>query len=113
MRDAWSFFGTLTALVRAVLFVRWGPNGEDTMGNAYEELDELELDLVQGGMRWQDFPRSNNVEDRRNDPPGTRYPTTPQEPLPDLSKSDLAKEAGIDDIGKNTGTPNSTTPQKA
>ena len=28
-------------------------------------IDESDLHGVTGGMRWQDFPRSTNVEDRR------------------------------------------------
>jgi hypothetical protein len=56
-------------------------------------------------MRTDGWPESSNIEDRRNDPPGTEYPNepaTPNEPV-DTSPGSLADQAGINDIGKNNG----------
>ena len=66
----------------------------------YAEMTVTELTTVSGGMRWEQFRRSTNVEDRRfggcRGACGRRRP----ERLPDLSRSQLARDAGIDDIGK-------------
>ena len=56
-------------------------------------------------MNLDGVPESKNVEDRRNDPPGTEYPTQPpvQNDPVDTSPGSLADQAGINDIGNNNG----------
>lgn len=65
-------------------------------------IDDTTLATVSGGMRWQDLPASENVEDRRgwtrqqhnsvpreNLPPPTVGPRTP---------GDLPSQIGLDDL---------------
>jgi hypothetical protein len=35
------------------------------MSTGMKNVNDSDLQGVVGGMRWQDFPRSTNVEDRR------------------------------------------------
>ena len=65
-------------------------------------IDLETLSTVTGGMRWQDFRPSTNVEDRRGLTPAQsrRVPTPPVAPLPPLTRTpdDLSHQAGLDDI---------------
>jgi hypothetical protein len=72
------------------------------MRGAMQHIDDDELATVSGGMRWEDFPESQNVEDRRG---MTRYQSmhaksAPAAPLPPLQRTpdDLSHQAGLDDI---------------
>lgn len=62
-----------------------------------ETLEELDLAAVSGGMQWQDFRRSTNVEYARG---SNSRPNTSPGRLPNLSNSSLARDAGINSIGK-------------
>ena len=66
--------------------------------NAIDDVTEEELGSVHGGMRWEQFRQSKNVEDRR---PGRPHNVVPRPRRgPDLSRSSLARDAGINDIGR-------------
>ena len=89
----------------------------------YIELQVAELELVQGGgltlppdlvgspasppgpPRFEDFRRSDDVDDRRGESMDESQAPhdTPSWDMPDQSDSPLAKDAGIDDIGKSSG----------
>jgi hypothetical protein len=49
--------------------------------------------------RFEDFRRSDNIDDRRDFDDSSSRLLQPDDPGPDHSGSDLAKQAGIDDIG--------------
>lgn len=66
------------------------------------------------GFLWEDLPESENVEDRRGEPPVIGPPTFVQmqeqakrRKATDLSPPDptsqLAQDLGVDDIGKGSG----------
>ena len=65
-------------------------------------IDLDTLVTVNGGMRWEDFPESANVEDRRGLTPrqSMRVKSPPAPPLPPLVRTpnDLSHQAGLDDI---------------
>ena len=65
-------------------------------------IDLEELVTVTGGMRWEDFPPSTNVEDRRGLTPyqSMHVKSPPAPPLPPLVRTpnDLSHQAGLDDI---------------
>jgi hypothetical protein len=65
-------------------------------------IDLETLVTVNGGMRWEDFPESANVEDRRGLTPrqSMRVKSPPAPPLPPLVRTpnDLSHQAGLDDI---------------
>ena len=67
-----------------------------------EDISKEVLAAVHGGMRWEDMPRSENVEDRRGMTPresmSARSPRVA--PLPPLQRSpgDLSSQAGLDDM---------------
>lgn len=69
-------------------------------------LDQLAL--VTGGMQWQQFRRSSNVEDARGMSPGQASRAFPgggggsNGPV-DRSPGSLADQAGINNIGRNQG----------
>lgn len=60
------------------------------------------LAAVTGGMKWQQFRRSTNVEDRRGLSPwqSTHVQSPLPPPLPPLQRTpnDLSHQAGLDDI---------------
>lgn len=68
-------------------------------------IDLETLATVTGGMKWEDFRRSTNVEDRRGlTPSQSRHvKSPPAAPLPPLTRTpnDLSHQAGLDDIGKS------------
>ena len=68
---------------------------EDTIEETVEEID---LDAVFGGMQWQDFRRSTNVEYARG---SNSRPNTSPGSLPNQSNSPLARQLGIGSIGKS------------
>jgi hypothetical protein len=71
---------------------------EASLCDEAQELPESLLGAVYGGMRWEQFRQSRNVEDRR---PGRRHNVVPRPRRgPDLSRSSLARDAGINDIGR-------------
>ena len=63
-----------------------------------------DLAAVTGGMKWQDFRPSTNIEDRRGLTPreSMRVQSSPAPPLPPLVRTpnDLSHQLGLDDIGK-------------
>jgi hypothetical protein len=65
-------------------------------------LSLAELAAVCGGMKWEDFRPSENVEDRRGLSPRESMRVRPQmpPPLPPLQRTpgDLSSQAGLDDI---------------
>jgi hypothetical protein len=65
-------------------------------------IDLDSLAAVTGGMKWEDFPESTNVEDRRGLSPreSMRVKSPPAPPLPPLVRTpnDLSHQAGLDDI---------------
>ena len=67
-------------------------------------IDLDDLATVTGGMKWEQFPASTNVEDRRGLSPreSMRVKSPPAPPLPPLVRTpgDLSSQAGLDDIGK-------------
>lgn len=67
-----------------------------------QHIDDDVLATVSGGMRWQDFPASQNVEDRRGMTPyqSMHVKSPPAAPLPPLQRTpdDLSHQAGLDDI---------------
>ena len=67
-------------------------------------ITTLDLSTVSGGMRWQDLPPSQNVEDRRNLSPreSMRVRSEPVAPSPRVPRTpgDLPSQLGIDDIGR-------------
>jgi hypothetical protein len=72
-----------------------------------EPITNQELTNASGGMRWEDMPRSQNVEDRRHLSPreSMRERTPPAAPIPQVPRTpgDLPSQAGIDDIGRHSG----------
>jgi len=64
------------------------------------KLDELAT--VTGGMKWEDFRPSENVEDRRGLSPreSMRVRSPAPAPLPPIVRTpgDLSSQAGVDDI---------------
>ena len=74
------------------------------MRRGMKTINPEELVTVTGGMKWQDFRESTNIEDRRG---LTRYQSMhvkspPAPPLPPLVRTpnDLSHQLGLDDIGK-------------
>ena len=67
-----------------------------------KHIDEDELATVSGGMRWEDFRPSTNIEDRRGMTPyqSMHVKSPPAAPLPPLQRTpdDLSHQAGLDDI---------------
>jgi hypothetical protein len=65
-------------------------------------IDVDTLATVTGGMKWEDFRPSENVEDRRGLSPreSMRVRSRPAPPLPPLTRTpdDLPHQAGLDDI---------------
>ena len=65
-------------------------------------IDDEVLASVSGGMRWQDFRESTNVEDRRGMTPwqSMHVKSPPAAPLLPLHRTpnDLSHQAGLDDI---------------
>ena len=68
-----------------------------------DEIDLAALANVHGGMKWEQFRPSENVEDRRHlsRRESMRVPVRIPPPLPPLQRSpgDLPSQAGLDDIG--------------
>ena len=66
------------------------------------EHDLIDLAGVHGGMKTDDFRRSENIEDRRGLSPedSLRVNSPPPPPLPPLVRApgDLSSQAGLDDI---------------
>ena len=69
---------------------------------AMKTIDVEQLTQVSGGMRWEDFRPSENVEDRRGMTPyqSMHVKSPPAPPLPPLQRTpnDLPHQAGLDDI---------------
>ena len=67
-----------------------------------KNITEEQLATVSGGMRWEDFRPSENVEDRRGMTPwqSMHAKSRPAAPLPPLQRTpdDLSHQAGLDDI---------------
>lgn len=67
-------------------------------------IDIDDLAAVSGGMKWQDFRPSTNIEDRRGLTPSEsmRVKSPPAPSLPPLVRTpnDLSHQLGLDDIGK-------------
>jgi bacteriocin-like protein len=65
-------------------------------------IDDNDLAAVTGGMKWEQFRPSTNIEDRRGLSPreSMRVKSPPAPPLPPLTRSpgDLSHQAGLDDI---------------
>jgi hypothetical protein len=65
-------------------------------------IDIGSLDSIHGGMRWEDFRRSPDVEDRTglSEAESLSAKTTTPAPLPELvrHRGDLANQAGLDDM---------------
>ena len=65
-------------------------------------IDLDDLAAATGGMKWQDFRPSMNIEDRRGLTPreSMRVKSPPALPLPPLTRTpnDLSHQAGLDDI---------------
>lgn len=65
-------------------------------------LDPDQLVAVTGGMKWEDFRPSTNIEDRRGLSPwqSMHVKSPPAPPLPPLVRTpnDLSHQAGLDDI---------------
>ena len=65
-------------------------------------IDDTTLATVSGGMRWEDLPRSENVEDRRDWTPDQHRRVRPQSlPPPDIgprTPGDLPSQIGLDDL---------------
>ena len=77
-------------------------HAETGAGHLGEEACAEELSRLSGGMRWEQLPRSANIEDRRfGGCRGSACGRRPPRRSPDLSRSKLARDAGIDDIGKH------------
>ena len=70
-----------------------------------ESVELTDLAHVHGGMRWEDLPPSQNVEDRRGMSraesmrPRPYTPPPPQAPVPRFP-GDLPSQLGLDDIGR-------------
>jgi hypothetical protein len=65
-------------------------------------IDIRSLDSIHGGMKWEDFRRSPNIEDRTglSEADSLSAKTTPAAPLPQLvrHRGDLSNQAGLDDL---------------
>lgn len=65
-------------------------------------IDPNDLTTVAGGMRLDDLPLSNNIEDRRGLTPyqSMHVKSPPAPPLPPLVRTpnDLSHQLGLDDI---------------
>jgi len=65
-------------------------------------INPEELVTATGGMKWEDFRPSTNVEDRRGLTPwqSMHVKSPPAPPLPPLVRTpnDLSHQAGLDDI---------------
>lgn len=76
--------------------------GEPAVAGGMRVDDELSLEqlaTVHGGMRWQHFRPSQNVEDRRGS--SQRSPRPRALPIPELGPrydGDLPSQAGLDDV---------------
>ena len=72
------------------------------MAAGMQNIEKDELAGVSGGMRWEDFRPSENVEDRRGMTPyqSMHVKSPPAAPLPPLQRTpdDLSHQAGLDDI---------------
>ena len=71
---------------------------------AMQSIDRSQLLSVTGGMRWDQFRPSTNVEDDRGLTPeqSMNRPMTFAPPIkyPARTPNDLPHQAGLDDIGK-------------
>lgn len=68
-----------------------------------QTIDVRELATVSGGMQWEQFRPSENVEDRRGFSPRENRQASPRvAPLPSLVRTpgDLSSRAGLDDLTK-------------
>ena len=67
-------------------------------------LGRTALAAVHGGMKWEDFRQSTNVEDYRQLTPRQRMRLRPAPvaPLPPLHRTpgDLSSQAGLDDMNR-------------
>jgi hypothetical protein len=67
-------------------------------------IDLDDLATVTGGMQWEQFRPSTNVEDRRGLTPreSMRVKSPPAPRIPPLVRTpgDLSSQAGLDDIAK-------------
>jgi hypothetical protein len=66
-----------------------------------DTIDLGELATVSGGMQWEQFRPSENVEDRRGASPREgRQPAPRMAPLPPIVRTpgDLPSQAGLDDL---------------
>jgi hypothetical protein len=65
-------------------------------------IDLADLSSVSGGMRWEDFPPSNNVEDRRGWTRAQHRAVKPTYlPPPEVgprTPGDLPSQIGLDDL---------------
>ncbi|MBV8761481.1 MAG: bacteriocin [Deltaproteobacteria bacterium] len=65
-------------------------------------LNDQDLATISGGMRLDDLPESQNIEDRRGMTPyqSMHVKSPPAAPLPPLQRTpnDLSHQAGLDDI---------------
>jgi hypothetical protein len=68
-------------------------------------LDPADLGAVHGGMRTDDLPLSENIEDRRDmtleESQRVEWPQPPPTPPLIRTPGDLPSQLGIDDIGKH------------
>jgi hypothetical protein len=69
---------------------------------AMKTIGIASLGSIHGGMKWEDFRRSPNVEDRTGltEAESRSAKSTPPAPLPDLvrHRGDLSNQAGLDDM---------------
>jgi hypothetical protein len=76
--------------------------------SAMESIERTHLAAVTGGMRWDQFRRSDNIEDDRELTPeqSMNRPVSLAPPLKygPRTPNDLPHQAGLDDIGKSAGS---------
>ena len=71
----------------------------------FRTLKGSDLSAARGGFKWEQMPRSNNIEDRRGMTPEESM-NLPPEPLPPPLEiaprfpGDLASQLGVDDIDR-------------
>jgi hypothetical protein len=75
------------------------------MSNHPDLVELADLANVHGGMRWEDLPPSQNVEDRRGMSRAESMrprPYTPPPAQPPVARfpGDLPSQLGLDDIGR-------------
>lgn len=66
-----------------------------------DTIDPAQLAAVTGGMQWEQFRPSENVEDRRGESArASRQPAPRVAPLPPIVRTpgDLSSQAGLDDL---------------